>query len=36
MQETESRAKDASNNILFPVAVGALFLAVLVMGALLG
>ena len=37
VQETKSRAKDASNNqILFPMAVGALFLAVLVAGALLG
>ena len=37
MQKTKSRAKEASNNqILFPMAVGALFLAVLVAGALLG
>ena len=37
VQEMKSRAKEASNNqILFPMAVGALFLAVLVAGALLG
>ena len=37
MQEIKSRAKEASNHqILFPMAVGALFLAVLVAGALLG
>ena len=37
VQDTESKANDASNNqILFPMAVGALFLAVLVAGALLG
>jgi hypothetical protein len=37
VQEIKSRAKEASNNqILFPMAVGALFLAVLVAGALLG
>ena len=37
MQKTKSQTKEASNNqILFPMAVGALFLAVLVAGALLG
>jgi len=37
MQEMKSQAEEASNNqILLPMAVGALFLAVLVAGALLG
>ena len=37
MQKNKSKAEEASNNqILFPMAVGALFLAVLVAGALLG
>ena len=36
MNETESRASESSNHVLFPMAVGVLFLAVLVAGALLG
>ena len=36
MNKTESRASESSNHILFPMAVGVLFLAVLVAGALLG
>ena len=37
MHEIETETKESSNNqILFPMAVGVLFLAVLVAGALLG
>lgn len=37
VQEMKSQTREASNHqILFPMAVGALFLAVLVAGALLG
>ena len=36
MNETESRTSESSNHVLFPMAVGVLFLAVLVAGALLG
>jgi len=36
MREIESRTSESSNHILFPMAVGVLFLAMLVAGALLG
>jgi hypothetical protein len=36
MNETESRTSESSNHVLFPMAVGVLFLAMLVAGALLG
>ncbi len=36
MNETESRTSESANHVLFPMAVGVLFLAVLVAGALLG
>ncbi len=36
MQEIETQANQSSNHILFPMAVGILFIAVLVVGALLG
>jgi hypothetical protein len=36
MNEIESRASESSNHVLFPMAVGVLFLAMLVAGALLG
>jgi hypothetical protein len=37
VQKTETRGKGSSNNqVLFPMAVGALFLVILVAGALLG
>lgn len=36
MHEIESRTSESSNHILFPMAVGVLFLAMLVAGALLG
>ena len=36
MNETESHTSESSNHVLFPMAVGVLFLAVLVAGALLG
>lgn len=37
VHDTETRARENTNNqILFPVAVGALFLVILVAGALLG
>jgi hypothetical protein len=36
MSDTESQARESSNHVLFPMAVGVLFLAMLVAGALLG
>ena len=36
MSESRDRANESPNYVLFPVAVGALFLAFLVAGALLG
>jgi hypothetical protein len=36
MNEIKSESKESSNHVLFPMAVGVLFLAVLVAGALLG
>ena len=36
MNETESQTSESSNHVLFPMAVGVLFLVVLVAGALLG
>jgi len=36
MNETENRTSETANHVLFPMAVGVLFLAVLVVGALLG
>ena len=36
MNETKSRTTESSNHVLFPMAVGALFIAMLVAGALLG
>lgn len=36
MSDTKSRTNETSNHVLFPMAVGALFLAMLVAGALLG
>lgn len=36
MQEIETRTSDSSDHVLFPMAVGILFLAMLVAGALLG
>ena len=36
MNETESRTGETSNHVIFPMAVGVLFLAMLVAGALLG
>lgn len=36
MNETKSQASESSNHVLFPMAVGVLFLAMLVAGALLG
>ena len=36
MNETESRTSESSNHVLFPMAVGIVFLAMLVAGALLG
>ena len=36
MNDSQERAQEPSNYVLFPVAVGALFLVFLVAGALLG
>lgn len=36
MSEPKSRTTESSNHVLFPMAVGALFIAMLVAGALLG
>jgi hypothetical protein len=36
MNETETRTSESSNHVLFPMAVGVLFLVMLVAGALLG
>jgi hypothetical protein len=36
MNEIKTESKESSNHVLFPMAVGVLFLAVLVAGALLG
>lgn len=36
MREMETQAHETSNHILFPMAVGILFIAVLVVGAFLG
>jgi hypothetical protein len=36
MNEIKTETKEASNHVLFPMAVGVLFLAMLVAGALLG
>jgi len=36
MDKIESRTSESSNHVLFPMAVGVLFLAMLVAGALLG
>jgi hypothetical protein len=36
MNETESQTQESSSHVLFPMAVGVLFLVMLVAGALLG
>jgi hypothetical protein len=36
MNEIKSRTSESANHVLFPMAVGVLFLAMLVAGALLG
>jgi hypothetical protein len=36
MNESESRTSETSNHVIFPMAVGVLFLVMLVAGALLG